>query len=275
MYIETKIVRGTGTKMKKIMICECDACHTIFELTPFRKLIQESRRLTFCSKECVYESSKAGGKLRIKKDDALNEKFGSHPFANKDIQQQRREMWLKKYGVDHPWKSTEFREKNVKQRMLELYGVENPAKDKKFMKHVNYTESRRKQFETMKKNGQVPKQSKTETQFFDLLVNYFGFENVKRHVLINQWPIDFWIKHLDLFIQFDGVYWHGLDRPLGVLQESQNLRDAAILRKYHTDIQQNEWFKLNNKKLIRISDREFLRLFKIDPTLQGLLQTIG
>lgn len=72
------------------------------------------------------------------------------------------------------------------------------------------------------------------------------------------WVIDFYIKTIDTYLQFDGVYWHGLDRPIDEIRQSDKGRDKAIYRKWLVDRQQEKWFKDQGKRLVRITDKQFL-----------------
>lgn len=74
---------------------------------------------------------------------------------------------------------------------------------------------------------------------------------VKRFVFVNGWSIDIFVPSINTYVQFDGIYWHGLDRPI---EEQRNLK---IKKKYFRDIEQNEWFLSHGLKLIRITDVEW------------------
>ena len=110
----------------------------------------------------------------------------------------------------------------------------------------------------MKKNGTYGK-SKIEDAFYCTLCKIFTKKDVDRQITLseNNWSIDFYIKSIDTYIQFDGVYWHGLNRPIKEIKESKNPRDEKILKTYYRDIEQNRWCNENNIKLIRITDVEY------------------
>jgi hypothetical protein len=108
----------------------------------------------------------------------------------------------------------------------------------------------------MKLSGTYRK-SKSEDQCYDLLCECFGADDVERQVRINdRWAIDFYIKSIDtyVYVQFDGVYWHGLDRPIELIAEHRTKRDVQIHKKWATDREQDAWFSERGMKLIRISD---------------------
>ena len=107
----------------------------------------------------------------------------------------------------------------------------------------------------MKRNGTYGK-SKPEDHLYEILCEMFSADDIERQVTVHKWPIDFYVKSIDTYIQFDGAYWHGLDRPIEVIAEHKTPRDVQIHKKWLTDQRQNEWFKEHNMKLIRITDPE-------------------
>ena len=112
----------------------------------------------------------------------------------------------------------------------------------------------------MKKNGTY-KKSKSEDKFYEFLCEKFDKDDIERQKLIdghNQ-PIDFYIKSIDIYIQFDGVYWHGLHKPINILREEAKTskRTANLYKCYYKDKRQNKWFLKNNLKLVRVTDKEF------------------
>lgn len=114
----------------------------------------------------------------------------------------------------------------------------------------------------MKRNGTYGK-SKREDEFYATLVEALGEDDVQRQVTVNGWPIDFYARSLDTYIQFDGTYWHGLDRPLNTIMEFKSPRDRVIYGHWLTDNEQNEWFARNGVRLIRVRDTDFL----VDPSM--------
>jgi len=94
--------------------------------------------------------------------------------------------------------------------------------------------------------------------FCERLVEVFG-DGVKRQKRAkgHRRPIDFWLVDLDVYVQFDGVYWHGLDRPIDEIALGTNSHDQEIVQRWHNDRVQDSWFKSKNLKLVRITDIEF------------------
>ena len=110
----------------------------------------------------------------------------------------------------------------------------------------------------MKANCTYGKSSKPEEKLYTLLCAWFDVDNVSRNVFVNsRWPIDFYIKSIDTYVQLDGIYWHGLDRPIEVIAEHRTKRDAQIHKKWLTDREQNRWFSEREMNLVRVTDAQF------------------
>lgn len=69
----------------------------------------------------------------------------------------------------------------------------------------------------------------------------------------------FYIPEIDTYVQFDGVYWHGLDRPLEEIAKYKTKRDVQIYKKWLSDREQDRWFKEQGMKLVRITDIQYLK----------------
>lgn len=103
--------------------------------------------------------------------------------------------------------------------------------------------------------------SRPEDELHEILCNEFGQENVRRQRWKNNWPIDFYVKSIDTYIQYDS-YWHGYKqdgtlRDLNEVKEYKTKQDVEIYKKMLVDIEQNEWFKSQNLCLTRIIGAEF------------------
>jgi len=114
-------------------------------------------------------------------------------------------------------------------------------------------EAQRRSWETKRQHGQH-KSSYVEDDAFTRLALHF---DVERHVYIDGYHIDMYIPSKDVYIQFDGEYFHGLDRPYEDLNESQRA-------KYDRDRRADEHFKSISKKLVRITDKQFKSMSPID-----------
>lgn len=115
----------------------------------------------------------------------------------------------------------------------------------------------KKRHETMKRNGTFKKPSKSEVACYDALCEIFGADDVHQQVLMNErWPIDFYVVSIDTYVQEDGVYWHGLDRPIEEIALHKTKKDVNIYQKWKVDRVQDEWFEQAGKRLVRLTDLE-------------------
>jgi very-short-patch-repair endonuclease len=178
----------------------------------------------------------------------------SHPKRGKE---KAKKHFQEKYGVDNPYQAKECKDK-IRQTMLTRYGVEYVGQTQANRKSCESLNAQVKKHNTMKKN-KTYKKSFSEDEFYDMLCIKFGTNNVERQVLLNNWRIDFYIQDINLYVQFDGVYWHGLDRDIEKIKEFKHKRDKKIYETWCRDQKQNEWFKQQNIKLIRILDIEWFK----------------
>ena len=142
------------------------------------------------------------------------EKYGSiSPFGNREIQEKAAKTILKKYGVDHPTRSKEIREK-IQQTCKEKYGSITPFGNKEIQKKIASQYSlgtpQQKCNETKHKNNSF-NTSEDEEQIYKLLIEKFGPDNIIRQYKseLYPYPCDFYIKSLDLYIEYQGSWVHG------------------------------------------------------------------
>jgi hypothetical protein len=140
---------------------------------------------------------------------------------------------------------------------MERYGenVKCAMDIREVVERTDFVSAAIKRHESMKRNGTY-KSSKPEEIVYQMLCEKYGSDNVSRQTVVKQWPIDFYVKTTDTYIQVDGVYWHGIGRTKEELLCSVIPRDKIILRKKLTDEEQNEWFGKHSMKLVRITERQ-------------------
>ncbi len=115
-------------------------------------------------------------------------------------------------------------------------------------------ENYRKGYETKKEEGTIFFSNPEELAAKVLEDN---FDDVERQVSIENWHIDFCIND-QVYVEVDGVYWHGLNRPLDEIRKFKSVQDVQILKKYEKDRIQDQYFSSNNMKLVRVTDVEIL-----------------
>jgi len=209
-----------------------------------------------CIEKFGFPCSMSDPEVRSKKERTFIEKYGVHaPVALcSTVVSRSIETQIQKYGS--LYSGTPMYKEQFKRTSLERYGVEHPMHSDEIKSKIDFKGNWIKQHQTKKDNGTYAA-STVEKEFGDFLREIFGQENVQHQILTNNWAIDFYIQTYDTFIQFDGVYWHGLDRSVDVISKSDHLRDKRILETLHQDEMQNEWFKSQNLALIRITDVQF------------------
>lgn len=145
-----------------------------------------------------------------------------------------------RYGFDWAWQNDEIKDK-IRQACNRKYGVD-------YISQVDAI--KQKKHNTMKRNSTYGK-SRPECELYDVLCSMFGVNDIERQHVINGWAIDFYIKSVDLYVQLDGAYWHGLDRPIDEIKKFKTSRDRTIYTTYVRDREQEAWFKNNHLVLVR------------------------
>jgi len=102
----------------------------------------------------------------------------------------------------------------------------------------------------MKRNGTY-RTSKPEDRLYQVLCEMFDIDDVDRQTLVYKWPIDFYAKSIDTYVQYDS-YWHGVGRAIIEVAEHKVPRDVSIHKKMLTDIAQDAYFAERGMRLIRV-----------------------
>lgn len=120
---KSKKDRMGRTFHRKIAICTCDECGEQFE-KPYVSTAPVEK-LTFCSKECVYQSKKNGGRLSEQVTNTLMERYGVINISQSPENREKiKKNCLERYGVEHHTKFEGFKE-SEKKRRLDKFGVEH------------------------------------------------------------------------------------------------------------------------------------------------------
>lgn len=258
----------------KAAIIICDQCGAEAR-KPFKCV--KDKKQHFCKNACSLEATKPGGAryewmiARAKRgSDSIKKQYGSaSPMSIPGAREKLRGTRIKRFGKE---KAEQIVAK-TKETNIEKYGVSCPFNIPEVRERSTSAEAQDKKLRTLISHG-MWKSSKVEDEFYEELLNYFSAHDIERQVISFKWPIDFWVKSRDIYIQIDGVYWHGLDRPIDIIENSERPRDKTILRKWHTDREQNLWFHSENKRLLRFTDVEF-RNAKRQNQVEKLLRDCG
>jgi len=251
---------------------ECDECCQNYTKPFTISASYNKSKMTFCSVACQNSSQQLGGTLDELKRKVFQENMGvGNPSKVPETLEKIRATTFKNYGVEYCLQSPKIKEKQiktclqnlevtnpsksdfVKQRKVETcltrYGVDNPMKIPHVKEVFPWKEVAQKASKSRTLNG-VQRSSRHEDRFYERLVEEFSEENVLRWVAINGWTIDFYIKNLDRFVEFDGVYWH-------TITDSSSVQSKAINEQVARDRRKDQWFRERGFILERITDLEF------------------
>ena len=167
--------------------------------------IQKERYIRTCLEKYRVENPYQSEQVKDKIKQTCLEKYGVENAAQSEvIKDKMKKTCLEKYGCEYALQSGIVKDK-IKQTCLKRYGVEHPMKLDFYKSKVNAAI-----YESKKKNHTF-NTSKPEENGYKLLYNKFGFCNVKRQYRTELYPFacDFYIKSLDLYIEFNFYWTHG------------------------------------------------------------------
>lgn len=279
---ETCVNRRWNTEyVRRMNVFLCDECNVSYVLR-YKASYVGSSMLTFCSMKCRTTSRKTG-KLSAKVQALMMQqhgvKFGSQVigasqkmlatrlktyntiapiYDNDDVSQKFKKTMFDRYGVEHPSKSEELQAKKVK-TYQERYRVENPlCKGSPFRpSHDQLSKAGQSGYRsTNRQNGWMI--SKPERLLFEYLCRQFS--DVKQQVPVHHgtnksWLIDVYVRDINTYVQLDGEFWHGLDRPYEELHPNGK-------KSYDADRQQDEWFRSHDMRLVRVTDKQLLACWR-------------
>jgi hypothetical protein len=192
--------------------------------------------------------------LRVVVDVTMLERYGTtKPMSSPEIKERYKQTMLANWGVEFPQQSEAIREK-TKEVWMEHYGVDHPMKSDEVKAGIDWSEQRRKQNETFKIRGVWG--SKPENEFGEWLASIFSEDDVKKQSWINCQSIDFYIVSIRTYVQFDGIYWHGLDKSYDDLA-------SWIKDRFIRDRKMDDWFESkisDGWKLFRLTDEQWDRV---------------
>lgn len=162
----------------------------------------------------------------------------SNLFTNSSMQstEKRKQTSIKRYGVPYYTQTKELKNfikehndeirSKMKTTLIKKYNVDNYSKT---------TECQQKVYNTKTKNKTHTK-SKQEEKAYNLLLTKFSKNDIIRHYKSKLYPFqcDFYIKSLDLYIEYNGYWTHGWDnnKCLGSFDKS-NKEHILVLQKWN------------------------------------------
>lgn len=256
--VTSRIAGRNRTYNKSTLYLVCDNCNIEYkcpENTKNRCMETESH---YCSRKCLgLARQNENSSVNIKSRATMMERYGKPYYTETDeLINHNKTISLEKWGVDSPLKAPEVIEK-IKKTNLERYGQETFAGSKEW---------NRKYWQTRLKNDNF-NSSQEEDKMYQILLNHFLFEDIERQFPLNtdlyplsRYRLDFYIKSFKLYIQVDGRYWHGLDRPLEQIQKLIHPHDYKICQQYVRDREVDRFCQEESIKLLRITDKEMRKM---------------
>ena len=249
--------------------------------------------------------SERGDEIDAKKKQTMLERYGNENYRNVDkiketwanktdkerneIKEKTRQTFIDKYGDPgyrnvEKGKQTKFERygnprynniKKNKETLLKKYGVDSYSKTDMFRKLMlekwQNTNFREKIYNTKKKNNSFNK-SKQEEFIYELLNTLLGEQDIIRQHNTDEYPFncDFYIKSLDLYIEYQGFYTHNF-RPFDKNNKNDVEEANVLLLKYKDvwetwtirDVKKRETAKKNNLNYIELWSIEEAIIFII------------
>ncbi len=179
---------------------KCETCNAPVDFLNFQDGYRQ-----YCSKYCVTQSSSRNEKISLKQSANTNNHpinhsmriYGCHNMAIPGIIDKIKQTKLSKYGTLNA-----NREKS-KETFLKKYGVDHPYKSKEFQQYCR--DQKLKKYGTI-----IPRQtrySKGEHEVLDFL-NSFGYVFKKNRKLLKDKELDGYCKELNLAFEYCGLFWH-------------------------------------------------------------------
>lgn len=182
------------------------------------------------------------------------------PMQCESVRSKTLKTWMKKYGVTHPLKHADV-QRRMRKTFNERYGVDAPMQIQYVKDKFDFALVAQKSHATKKLNGTYGKSS-AEDHVYDMLRAVFGYETgaVERQVRMPGlcYTVDFYIAKYDAYVEYDGVYWHGLDLPLHELFRRRHSGSQAMgrLKTYISDRKQDKFADQMGLKFYRIIEND-------------------
>lgn len=250
-------IGGNNRKyIKKTLYFQCDECQKEFVAAYHLRFRFKELKHHFCSRVCSNKAA-CSGVIKEEREKTTLERYGNKAFVATDkFKEVFTKNCLEKYGVKSHLEVPEILEK-IKQTCKEKYGRETFAGSEQHKQSLDYQDIVKKAWKTKLSNKTTKNiSSKQEERVNLILINFFNSKNIIRGKRLIKQFIDFYIKSMNLFIQIDGVYWHGLNRSFEEIGKQKTRQDVKILKQIERDKKLNLYCEQNQLKLLRITDEE-------------------
>ena len=165
-----------------------------------------------------------------KRKETCLERYNKPSYSGtEECKEKVKQTCLERFGYEFAFYSPEIKEK-IKSSFLKRYGVDHPSKSRIIVNKMLDTKRRNKTFNT----------SELEEKIYQWLIEIFSIENVIRQYKEERYPFccDFYIKNLDVFIEVQGHWGHGL-HPF----DKNNLEDLALLEKWKDKSLESKYYE--------------------------------
>lgn len=192
------------TRQKRALRLKCDECGTEFVRDKNVRLL-EARENHYCSHKCAERNMKKTGVIGTKRKNTCLERYGAECY------------------IAQP---------EIATRAAHLANTPE-ATAKRLATWRAHCHERNFVF----KRGLTLMRSKSEIEFIEELSKVIGLVVPQKYA--NHWFIDGYIPEHNVYVQFDGIYWHS--RPERRVQDEE----------------QNAWFASRGVTLVRVTDKEW------------------
>lgn len=262
----------------------CDECGDEHR-TRHKKSHADASKLTFCSSKCC-KKSRSSGKLAQKTRSTNTERYGVEfggqvegasdkmlstrvdrygtvaPIHYHPVISSKWHASLSlSLGVDWPMQAESVKLR-AREKFMERYGVSSPfSSGSIFREGVDFSVYGRMGYQALALRHGDEFFSKPERMLRDFLIQEFGIDDVVHQQNVDdpdtgkKWSIDFYVRSIDTYIQLDGVFWHGLNKPYEQLH-------GNVKRAFDNDRYQDRWFASRGMRLVRVTDIEMLDCVK-------------
>lgn len=277
-FIETKLELITSKRyrngfLRRTSIFTCDECGKTVS-KPYAKAACDTSLLSFCDKAC--RNASQSGSLAEKRRKASFEKYGCHYTQLSSVKQKMLDTRIERYGTVAPVHHHPETHEKFKATMLERHGNESPLPRARSAFREKYgvispwvlpsvrmkndlVTAGQKGYRAMAQKGRY-KLSKPEIQLGDWLRSIFIDVESQFEIKLEgrkSWLIDYYVRDTDTYVQLDGVFWHGLNKPLEEL-----VSFPRVLSQYNDDRDQDAWFLSRDLRLVRITDLEWNKCYR-------------
>lgn len=162
-----------------------------------------------------------------KRIETNKEKYGKEYYAQTEESKEKiKNTCLNKYGKDNYFKTEEFEKKKTETNIIK-FGFDSYSKTKEFKDFIkeHHGEIQQKVYNTKKQNNSFNK-SEDEEKVYQFLLHKFKQQDIVRQYRSEEYPFacDFYIKSLDLYIEYHGSWVHGGKPFVNSVEDKQRLK---------------------------------------------------